>query len=91
MQLITAFGLFPGSVVTVTPSNGDPVFSREVATVDVATGIVTFTAAILETPDNSGVVSQEFSLLIERVVDGKPWRASFLKNSLWPRNTLAML
>ena len=95
MQLITAFGLFPGSVVTVTPSNGDPVFSREVATVDVATGIVTFTAAILETPDNSGVVSQEFSLLIERVVDGKTVESEFFEKlslaSEHPRYALKIL
>ncbi len=67
MVLDTAFGLFPGSVVVI-----DGRLRREVAAVDPRSGLVTLTAAHGE-PLAAGtpVVSQEFSLLVERLENGR--------------------
>ena len=63
----SAFGLFPGSVVII-----DDRLRREVAAVDTASGLVTLTRQHGE-PLTGGmtVVSQEFSLTIERMEDDR--------------------
>jgi phage tail sheath protein FI len=67
MVLDSAFGLFPGSVVII-----DGRLSREVAAVDPTNGLVTLTAPHGE-PLAAGmpVVSQEFSLTVERIENGR--------------------
>lgn len=67
VALGSAFGLVPGSVVTI---GGQ--LSREVAAVDTAAGTVTFTETHDEglTPGMT-VVSQEFTLSVERMENGK--------------------
>lgn len=67
VEVDTAFGLFPGSVVLI-----DGRIVREVAAVDTTDGIVTLTAAHGEslTPGMT-VASQEFSLTVERIEDDR--------------------
>ncbi|TJZ91292.1 phage tail sheath protein [Paracoccus gahaiensis] len=63
----SAFGLFPGSVVTI-----DGRINREVAVVNAVAGDVTFTAAHDEgLVAGMTVVSQEFTLTVERIENGK--------------------
>lgn len=67
VEVDTAFGLFPGSVVLI-----DGRIVREVAAVDTTDGIVTLTAAHGEslTPGMT-VASQEFSLTVKRIEDDR--------------------
>lgn len=67
ISVTSAFGLFPGSVVVI-----DGRLTREVAAVDTIEGLVTLTAAHdEELAEDVTVVSQEFSLLVERMADGR--------------------
>lgn len=67
LTLDSAFGLFPGSVVTINNQ-----LSREVAAVDTATGTVTFTKVHGEELKlDMPLVSQEFTLSVERIENGK--------------------
>nr|WP_298248534.1 phage tail sheath C-terminal domain-containing protein [uncultured Halomonas sp.] len=67
VALGSAFGLFPGSVVTI-----DEKLSREVAAVDTAAGTVTFTQTHeQELTPGMAVVSQEFTLSVERMDNDK--------------------
>ena len=90
ITLATAFGLFPGSIVSV---GGTP---AEVVSVNPATGAVTL-AAPLGTAQAADVrvVSQEFSLIIERIENGKAAESeTFEKLSLvpgHPRNALTIV
>lgn len=67
VEVDSAFGLFPGSVVVI-----DGRIVREVAAVDTTDGIVTLTAAHGEslTPGMT-LVSREFSLTVERIEDDR--------------------
>jgi len=67
VEVDSAFGLFPGSVVVI-----DGRIVREVAAVDTTDGIVTLSAAHGEslTPGMT-LVSQEFSLTVERIEGGR--------------------
>jgi uncharacterized protein len=95
ITLATAFGLFPGSILSV---GGTP---AEVASVNAATGAVTLTAPLgvdhpAETDGvETAVVSQEFSLFVERIENGKAVESeTFEKLSLaagHPRNALAIV
>lgn len=67
ISVTTAFGLFPGSVVVI-----DSRLTREVAAVNAIDGIVTLTATHdEELAEGVAVVSQEFSLMVERMADGR--------------------
>lgn len=59
-RLTTAFGLFRGSVLTIGSTR------VEVETVDTTTGIVTLITGV-DAADGATVVSQEFSLTVERI------------------------
>jgi phage tail sheath protein FI len=90
IKVLTAFGLFPGSVISVKGT------VAEVASANPTTGVVTLTAplgAIHDTDDE--VVSQEFSLIVERIENGKAAESeTFEKLSLadgHPRNAMAIV
>lgn len=95
MQLVTAFGLFPGSVVNIIPAGATVALSREVLDVDASRGRVTFTTDLPVIPAGSVVTSQEFSLLIERVENGKTVESEFFEKlsmaSEHPRYALRIL
>jgi phage tail sheath protein FI len=90
ITLAIAFGLFPGSVISV----GGTV--AEVATVNATTGAVTLTAPLgtAQVADTE-VVSQEFSLIVERIENDKAAESeTFERLSLaagHPRNALAIV
>jgi len=90
ITLATAFGLFPGSVLSVGGTLGT------VDSVNVTTGAVTLTGP-LGAPHaaDTAVVSQEFSLIVERIENGKTVESeAFEKLSLaagHPRNALAIV
>jgi phage tail sheath protein FI len=76
LTLATAFGLFPGSVISV---GGQ---SAEVAGVNTTTGLVTLTAPLASAvAGDAAVISGEFSLLIERIdkVSGKVVETEFFE------------
>lgn len=90
ITLATAFGLFPGSVLSV---GGTP---AEVASVNAASSEVTLTAPLgAAQPVDTAVVSQEFTLVVERVENGKAVESeTFEKLSLapgHPRNAMAIV
>jgi phage tail sheath protein FI len=90
IALATAFGLFPGSILSI---GGTP---AELASVDAATGIVTLTAPLgADHPAATAVISQEFSLFVERIENGKAAESeTFEKLSLapgHPRNAMAIV
>jgi uncharacterized protein len=66
VRLAAAFGLFPGSVISIAGERA------EVDAVDTGSGIVTLTAGLAANAAQGAVVaSQEFGLLIERMENGK--------------------
>ncbi|MGV8937567.1 MAG: phage tail sheath subtilisin-like domain-containing protein [Allorhizobium sp.] len=93
VTLVTAFGLFPGSVITLAGSQ-----TAEVESVNAATGLVTLTAPLVNGVGlGDAVVSGEFSLLIERLdkVSGKVVESEFFDRlsmaSEHPRYALKLL
>lgn len=67
ITVATAFGLFPGSVIRF--ANGP---STEVLSVDASEGVVTLTQPIgVEIAEGTAVASQEFSLQVERLDNGR--------------------
>ena len=95
MQVVTAFGLFPGSVVNIIDAVTGIAITREVLNVDASSGLVTFRTDLPIIPENSIVSSQEFSLLIERVENGKTVESEFFEKlsmaSEHPRYALRIL
>lgn len=90
INLATAFGLFPGSIVSVGGTLG------QVESVNAATGTVVLTAPLgAAQAAGTAVVSREFSLIVERIEDGKAAESeTFDKLSLatgHPRNALAIV
>ena len=90
ITLATAFGLFPGSLLLV----GDT--AAQVSTVNPTTGSVTLTAPLgTAHAKDTAVVSQEFSLIIERIENDKAVESeTFERLSLaatHPRNALAIV
>lgn len=66
INLEIAFGLFPGSIISV---DGE---QAEVASTDAPSGSVTLTAPLAAThAAGDAVVSQEFTLVVERIANGK--------------------
>jgi uncharacterized protein len=98
INLVTAFGLFPGSVVVVGDPLAGPVQRATVVQANTATGLVTLdkplTSAVAA---GVAVASQEFSLLIERVdkVSGKVVESEFFDRlalaSTHPRHALKLV
>jgi uncharacterized protein len=90
ITLATAFGLFPGTVISV---GGTP---AEVESANPATGMVTLTAPLGAAHlAGTAVVSQEFSLIVERVENGKvaeseTWEKLSLADS-HPRNAFVVV
>ncbi len=73
VTVATAFGLFPGSVIVF--DNG---IAAEVADVDTVHGIVTLATGLTdEVALGAAVTSQEFSLTVERMRDGKVVESEF--------------
>ncbi len=68
ISLVTAFGLFPGSVVVIGDPSAGPVQRATVVQANTATGLVTLDKALTAAVSAGvSVASQEFSLLVERV------------------------
>lgn len=66
LRLDTAFGLFPGSVIAIGGQRA------EVVSADANSRLVTLASALTADADDAAeVVSQEFSLLVERIEGGK--------------------
>jgi uncharacterized protein len=90
IRLLTAFGLFPGSILVIDDE------SAEVEAVDTASGTVTLTAPLGAAHDAGvKVTSQEFSLFVERIENGKAAESeTFERLSLadgHPRNALTIV
>lgn len=98
ISLVTAFGLFPGSIVVIGDPLSGPVQRATVVQANTATGLVTLDKPL--TPAVAAgvaVASQEFSLLIERVdkASGKVAESEFFDRlalgSTHPRNALKLI
>ena len=79
VTVATAFGLFPGSIISV---GGTP---AEVASANPVTGMVSLTAPLGAAHiADTAVISQEFSLIVERIENGKA-----AESETWEKLSLA--